>query len=144
MRGALRSLPVLAAVIALAAPGTAAAAAAGGSASCTIPFEIAHNQQLGEMSIARGPYKLTVMDTSEINCGEASDAVRAALRAPGAELPEGWRIDPSTGVLSRSDGTDAVRVESAPDDVITSSDGGSFWSDMQGFMLTWLPIIFMG
>src|SRR3954464_4860369 len=125
MRGALRSLPVLAALIALAAPGTTAAAS-GGSASCTIPVEIAHRQQLGEMSIARGPYKLTVMDTSEINCGEASDAVRAALRAPGAELPEGWRIDPSTGVLSRSDGTDAVRVESAPDDVITSSDGGSF------------------
>src|SRR3954452_5044149 len=143
MRGALRRLPVFAVLIALAAPGTAAAAS-GGSASCTIPFEIAHRQQLGELSIVRGPYKLTVMDTSEINCGEASDAVRAALRAPGAEVPDGWRIDPSTGVLSRSDGTDAVRVESAPDDVITSSDGGSFWSDMQGFMLTWLPIIFMG
>src|SRR3954468_7077654 len=143
MRGALRSLPVLAALIALAAPGTAAAAS-GGSASCTIPFEIAHRQQLGELSIDRGAYKLTVMDTSEINCGEASDRVRAALRSPGAELPEGWKIDPSSSVLSRTDGTDAVRLEAAPEDVITSSGGSSFWSDLQGFALTWLPIIFMG
>src|SRR4051812_20817303 len=143
MRGALRSLPVFAALIALAAPGTAAAAS-GGSASCTIPFEIAHRQQLGELSIDRGPHKLTVMDTSEINCGEASDAVRAALRAPGAELPEGWRIDPTSSILSRTDGTDAVRLEAAPDDVITSSGGSSFWSNLQGFALTWLPIIFMG
>src|SRR5829696_3288414 len=117
MRGALRSLPVLAALIALAAPGTASAAS-GGSASCTIPFEIARKQQLGEMSVDRGPYKLTVLDTSEINCGEASDALRDALRAPGAELPEGWKLDASSHVLSRSDGTDAMRLEYAPDDVI--------------------------
>src|SRR5215210_1744708 len=143
MRGALRSLPVLAALIALAAPGTASAAS-GGSASCTIPFEIAHRQQLGELSIDRGPYKLTVMDTSEINCGEASDRVRAALRAPGAELPEGWKIDPASGVLSRTDGTDAVRVEAAPEATATSEEDGSFWSGLEGFALTWLPIIFMG
>ena len=144
MRGALRSLPVLAALIALAAPAAASAATAGGSASCTIPFEIARHQQLGELSLDPGPYKVTVLDTSELNCGEASDAFRAALRSPGAELPEGWRIDPSTSVLSRTDGTDAVRLEAAPEDVITSSDGGSFWNSMESFALTWLPIIFMG
>ena len=86
MRGALRSLPVLAVLIALAAPGTAFAAAAGGSASCTVPLEIARHQQLGELSLDPGPYKVTVLDTSELNCGEASDAFRAALRSPGAEL----------------------------------------------------------
>src|SRR5689334_4465806 len=123
MRGALRSLPVLAALIALAAPSAANAAAAGGSASCTIPFDIAHRQQLGEMAFVPGTYKLTVLDTSELNCGEASNELRAALRAPGAELPEGWRVDPSTNTLSRGDGTDAVRIESAPDDVVMSGDG---------------------
>jgi cell division protease FtsH len=145
MRGALRSLPVLAAVLALAAPAASYAAAAGGSASCTIPFEIARGQQLGELSLDRGPYKLTVLDTSQLNCGEASDAVRAALREPGAEVPEGWQVDASSRVLSRSDGTDSVRLEYATDDVLSpGGDGGSFWSDMEGFALTWLPIIFMG
>src|SRR5215217_3160649 len=144
MRGALRSLPVLAALIALAAPGVASAAS-GGSADCTIPFEIARDQQLGELSLDQGPYKLTVLDTSEINCGEASDAVRDALRTPGADLPEGWKVDSSSRVLSRSDGTDSIRLEYAPDEVLSpGGDSGSFWDDMEGFALTWLPIIFMG
>jgi cell division protease FtsH len=144
MRGTLRSLPVLVALIALAAPGTATAASAGGSASCTIPFEIAHNQQLGEMNLDRGPYKLTVLDTSELNCGEASDIVRAALKAPGADLPEGFNVDASSHVITRSDGTDAVRIEATPEDLLPTAGGGSFWNDMESFALTWLPIIFMG
>jgi cell division protease FtsH len=143
MRGALRSLPVLAALVALAVP-AGASAASGGSASCTIPFEIAHKQQLGEMSFPPGAYKLTVLDTSQINCGEASDAVRAALRRPGAELPEGWQMDATSHVLSRSDGTDAIRVESKPDDSLPAAGRGSFWGDVESFALTWLPIIFMG
>jgi cell division protease FtsH len=143
MRGALRSLPVLAALIALAAP-SAASAASGGSASCTIPFEIAHKQLLGETTFPPGPYKITVLDTSQLNCGEASDAVRAALRAPGADLPDGWQMDASSRVLSRADGTDAIRVEADPGEVVVSGDSGSFWDDLEGFALTWLPIIFMG
>src|SRR4051812_39388704 len=112
MRGTLRSLPMLAALIALAAAAAPASAAPGGSAACTIPFEIAHKQQLGETGFDRGPYKLTVLDTSQLNCGEASEALRNALRAPGAELPDGWRFDAPSRVLSRADGTDAMRVES--------------------------------
>jgi cell division protease FtsH len=146
MRGTLRSLPVLAALIALAAPSGASAAAAGGSASCTIPFEIAHTQQLGEASLSSGPYKLTVLDTSQLNCGDASNEVRDALRAPGAELPSGWRYDVASRVLSRDDATDAVRVEAAPDDILGGAGGGgkSMWDAMESFALTWLPIIFMG
>jgi cell division protease FtsH len=144
MRGALRSLPVLAALIALAVP-SAAAGASGGAASCSVPFDIAHKQQLGELSLDKGTYKLTVLDTSEINCGEASDAVRAALREPGADVPDGWRFDANTHILSREGGTDSVRLDPEPDGTITGGDGGgSFWEGMQGFMLTWLPIIFMG
>ena len=144
MRGALRSLPVLAALLALAAPGTASAAAAGGSASCTVPFEIARHQQLGELNLDRGPYKLTVLDSSQLNCGEATDALRDALRAPGADLPDGWILDASSHVLSRTDGTDAIRLEFEPDELLPAAGGGSFWDDMQSFALTWLPIIFMG
>ena len=144
MRGALRSLPVLAVLIALAAPGTAFAAAAGGSASCTIPLEIARHQQLGELSLDRGP------TSSRCSTRRSSTAARRATRsatrcgAPGADLPEGWVLDASSRVLSRSDGTDAVRLESEPDELLPAASGGSFWGDMQSFALTWLPIIFMG
>jgi cell division protease FtsH len=145
MRGTLRSLPVLAALTALALVPAPASAATGGSASCTIPFEVAHGQQLGEIRFDAGPYKLTVLDTSQMNCGEASDAVRAALRVPGADLPDGWRFDGPSHVLSRDDGTDAVRIEANREDALATAAGSkSIWDDLESFALTWLPIIFMG
>src|SRR3954452_11988056 len=145
MRGTLRSLPVLAALTALALLPAPASAAAGGSASCTIPFEVAHGQQLGEGRFDPGPYKLTVLDTSQLNCGEASDALRAALRVPGAQLPDGWRFDGPSHVLSRADGTDALRIEADTEQsLVAGGQGKSFWGDLESFALTWLPIIFMG
>jgi len=144
MRRTLASLPLLAVLIALALPAAPAAAAEGGSASCNIPFEIGRTQQLGEMRFERGPYKLTVLDTSQVNCNEAIAALRAALREPGADLPAGWTFDAQSHVLRREDGTDAVRIEQEPDDVTISGGGGSFWGGMENFALTWLPVIFMG
>jgi cell division protease FtsH len=144
MRRTLPSLPLLAALIALALPVGPAAAADGGSASCNIPFEVGRTQQLGEMRFDSGAYKLTVQDTSDLTCNEASAALRAALREPGADLPAGWTFDPSTHVLRREDGSDAVRVEPDLGEVSVSGGGGSFWDGMENFALTWLPIIFMG
>jgi cell division protease FtsH len=145
MRRTLRSLPLLATLLALAVPAAPASAADGGSAACTVPFEIARKQQLGEMSFERGPYKLTVLDTSELNCGDATDALRKALREPGADLPDGWKFDAASRVVSREDGSDAFRVEA--DDIEAapgSDDDSSFWGGLESFALTWLPIIFMG
>jgi cell division protease FtsH len=144
MRRTLPSLPLLAALVVLALPALPAAAANGGSASCNVPFEVARTQQLGEMRFERGPYKLTVLDSSELDCKEASNEVRAALRETGADLPPGWTFDTASRVLRREDGSDAVRVEPELDEVDVSGGGGSFWDDMESFALTWLPIIFMG
>jgi cell division protease FtsH len=144
MRRTLPSLPLLAALVVLALPAAPAAAAGGGSASCTVPFEVAHNQRLGEMRFERGTYKLTVLDSSELNCGEASDALRGALRQPGADLPDGWVFDTSSHILRRDDGSDALRVEPELDEVTVSGDDSSFWDSLESFALTWLPIIFMG
>jgi cell division protease FtsH len=144
MRRTLRSLSLLASLVALALPAAPAAAASGGSAVCTVPFELARGQQLGELTLERGPYELTVLNTSELNCDEASDALRASLREPGAALPDGWKFDPSSRVVSREDGTDAFRFEPKPSDVAVSGDDSSFWNGLESFALTWLPIIFMG
>jgi cell division protease FtsH len=144
MRRTLPSLPLLAALVVLALPAAPAAAARGGSASCTVPFEIAHTQRLGEMKFERGSYKLTVLDTSEQDCGEANDALRGALREPGADLPDGWVFDTSSHILRREDGSGGLRVEPELDEVTVSGDGGGFWDSLEGFALTWLPIIFMG
>ena len=110
MRRTLRTLPLLAALLAVALP-AAPAAADGGSAACTVPFEIARTQSLGDISLTPGAYKVTVLDTSEMTCDEANDQLRAVLREPGNDLPEGWKLDAGTGTISRTDGTDAFRFD---------------------------------
>jgi cell division protease FtsH len=145
MSRTLRILPLLAALLVLALPGGSAMAAEGGSAACTVPFQIAHAQHLGEMTLPKGPYKLTVLDTAQLDCGSANDALRAALREPGAALPDGWKFDAASRVVSREDGSEAFRVEAEEDtSVLPSGKDGSFWDSLEGFALTWLPIIFMG
>src|SRR5215210_2442564 len=142
MRRTLRLLPLLALLVALGAFATPASAA-GGSAACTVPFEIARTQPFEGIVLEPGTYKLTVLDTSQMNCVEANDAFRAALKEPGAALPDGWKVDAGTSTISRSDGTDAIRFER--DAAAEAGAGGtSMWDDMQSWMITWLPIIFMG
>jgi cell division protease FtsH len=145
MRRTLRSLPLLALLV-LALPAAPAAAAEGGSAACTIPVEVARTQQLGEVRLERGPYKLTILDTSQLTCAGARDEFRRILREPGAELPEGWKFDAPSRVISRSNDTDQFRVEADDTEAGAGSEDedNSFWGGLEGFALTWLPIIFMG
>jgi len=141
MRRTLRTLPLLAVLLALAVQ-AAPAAAEGGAAACTVPFEVARSQPLESLVLESGSYKLVVRDTSELTCDEASDALRTVLREPGAALPDGWKIDTGSRTISRADGSDAFRVD--PSISTTGGGGSSAWDDMQAWMLTWLPIIFMG
>src|SRR5918997_1909140 len=142
MRRSLRTLPLLATLFALALPAAPATAQDGGAAGCTVPVQVAKKQALGGMLLEPGPYKVTVLDTSELTCGEASEALRAALREPGDAVPDGLKFDAPPQTLSNEDGTEAFRVEpEIPEDV---AGEGSFWGSMEDFALTWLPIIFMG
>src|SRR5918998_262656 len=142
MRRPLRTLPLLATLVALALPAAPAAAQEGGAAGCTVPVQVSKKQALGGMVLEPGPYKVTVLDTSELNCGDASEALRTALREPGDALPDGLKFDAPTQTLSKEDGTEAFRVEpEIPED---EAGEGSFWGSMEDFALTWLPIIFMG
>jgi cell division protease FtsH len=141
MRRTLRTLPLLALLAALGVS-AAPAAAEGGSAACTVPFEIAHSQPLQGIVLEPGPYELNVLDTSEMTCDEANDALRTVLREPGGALPDGWKVDSASRTISRADGSDGFRVE--PDMTAEDAAGSSLWDGMQSWMLTWLPIIFMG
>jgi cell division protease FtsH len=141
MRRTLRTLALLAVVAAPAVP-AAPAGAEGGAAACSVPFQIARSQPLEGFVLDPGRYKLTVLDTAEQTCDEASDALRSVLREPGAALPDGWKVDAPTRTVSRADGSDSFKVE--VDTSAAAAGGDSFWDGMQAWMLTWLPIIFMG
>jgi cell division protease FtsH len=138
MSRSLRTLLLAFILAALTSP--SAAFADGGSADCAVPVPISKNQQLGELELDPGRYTLTVLDTSELSCEQAIDDFRSALRAPGAGLPDGWKVDAASQTISRADGTDSIRVVRD----IEASDTSSWWDSMQDWMIVWLPIIFMG
>jgi cell division protease FtsH len=138
MSRSLRTLLLAFILFALASP--PAALAEGGSADCTVPVPVSRNQQLGELELDPGRYRLTVLDTSEVSCEEAVDQFRASLREFGAGLPEGWKVDAASQTISRADGTDAFRVVRDA----SASESSSWWDGMQDWMIVWLPIIFMG
>ncbi|HYN90947.1 MAG TPA: ATP-dependent zinc metalloprotease FtsH [Thermoleophilaceae bacterium] len=132
--------PLLAvALIALLAP--TSALADGGGAACTVPAPVARDQQLGELALDAGRYRVTVVDTEQLSCEEAIDQFRASLREPGADLPAGWKVDPPSQTIARADGSDSFRVvRDAPE----TASGSSWWGQAQEWMIVWLPIIFMG
>src|ERR671911_1788976 len=69
MSRSLRTLPMLAAaLIALAAPSFASAA--GGSAVCNVPVVVSTTQQLGELEVAEGSYKLTATGTDSFSVAQ--------------------------------------------------------------------------
>src|SRR5215211_1537290 len=136
----MRRATVLCALAALlcAAPG---ALAQGGSASCTAPIRVAHDQRLGALTLARGNYSITISDTADLTCGEAVTEFRELVRAPGGALPEGWRVEPTTRMFARDDGTDSFQLENEVSD--SGGGGGLNWQNIQDWMVVWLPIIFM-
>jgi cell division protease FtsH len=145
MRGTLRSLPLLVLLV-LALSASPATAAEGGSAACVVPYEIGHTQPLGELRLEKGPYRITVLNTSDdLTCADAHDEFRRILREPGADLPDGWELDAASRTIRRENGRDQFRVEADDTEAVAGSDdNGSFWGGLESFALTWLPIIFMG
>jgi len=129
------------ALIALALIGAAPAGAQGGSAVCSTPVEVDRAQRVAGLTLEPGPYDLTVLDTSEITCDNAIEELRSILRAPGATLPEGWKLDKSDRTFSSAGGEESFRVASA---IAADGGGQSAWDRIQDWMVVWLPIVFMG
>ena len=140
MRSTLR-LTLLWAAAVLAMP-VASASADGGAAACTGPVTVDRAQQVGGLSIERGPQRLTILDSSQMSCEEAGEEFEAILRAPGGDLPEGWTVDAASGTFESADGTEGFRVQ--PQDAAETAASTSTWDQIEDWAVIWLPIIFMG
>jgi cell division protease FtsH len=139
----MRRVTLLACVLSallLAAP---AALGQGGAAECAAPFEINTEQRLGGLRLEAGDYRITTLETGDLTCDEAENELREILRAPGATLPAGWKLDSPSRSFSREDGSDRFRLSSAVPPP-AGVDEGFGWQDIQDWAVLWLPIIFMG
>ena len=119
------------------------ALAQGGAAQCTAPFEVNAEQRLGGLTLGADDYRISTLETGDLTCDEAANQLRDILRAPGAALPAGWKLDAATRTLSREDGSDRFRL-SSPVYAPASAGDGFGWQDIQDWAVLWLPIIFMG
>jgi cell division protease FtsH len=118
------------------------ASADGGAAACTAPVTVDRVQRVGGLSLEAGPQRLTILDSAQMSCQDAVEEFQAILRAPGGELPDGWKVDARDGSFESADGTEGFRVE--PHDPDARGGGSSTWDQIEDWAVIWLPIIFMG
>ncbi|MQA74918.1 MAG: hypothetical protein GEU88_11355 [Solirubrobacterales bacterium] len=72
--------------IALIAPARGHAA----PASCPT-FEVLHNDRIGKVKLAKGTYKVKVLDDELLSCPQASKLFAQFLQDFDGKLPDGWR-----------------------------------------------------
>jgi AAA+ superfamily predicted ATPase len=134
-----RTLLLLLLALAVLAP---SAHAQGGAAQCRQPVEVRTEQAVAGETFEKGRYRLTIQDTGDLDCGQAREAFREILAAPGGRLPAGWELDPVTRRFVRVTGSDAFSAQLITPPA-TSGDGFS-WADFEDWAVLWLPIIFLG
>jgi cell division protease FtsH len=118
-----------------------AAVAQGGSADCNGPVQVNRPQTVGGMALDAGTYDITVQETADLTCDQAREELREILLAPGAQLPDGWQVELAGRTFAREDGSDAFSLSPVVPPV--TEEGGFTWEDIEGWMIIWLPIIFM-
>ena len=84
-RRTLTALAVVAAAAFALAPSASAA-----EADCPGTFEVLHNDRIGSMQLPKGPYVVTLLDSTEIGCTEASRLFSQFLEDFDGRLPRPW------------------------------------------------------
>jgi hypothetical protein len=102
---------LLAALAILVAPGSASAQA-GSGAACPSTFDVLHDDHVGALALAAGPYRITT--TGGLACADASDLFRQFLEDFDGKLPRGWHVDAATRTFSRGGVSFTVTRASSP------------------------------
>ncbi len=100
-------------VVALASPGAAQSA----PLRCPGTFRVLHDDHVGKLELAAGPYVIDVIDPSRLSCSDASDLFRQFLEDFDGKLQRPWVVNVSTRTFSRGSG-------SSTGFTVTRSSGG--------------------
>src|SRR5215208_5364656 len=109
------------------------------SAVCTTTVAVQRDRTFGDLLLTKGTYRVTVIDTGDLNCGLAIQTLRGFVASPGTGVPKGWDVDAGRKRFIRENDSDAFRVEP----VEPPGEGGAFDLDaIENWAVVWLPIIF--
>jgi hypothetical protein len=103
---------ILTAVVAALAAALPPAASAQGQGEVTCPgtFEVLNNDRIGRLSLAAGPYTITLVNATTLTCADASELFRQFLEDWDGRLPGGWRVDPAAALFTRGVSGEGFRV----------------------------------
>ena len=99
LRRTLVGLAVAAATTLALAPSASAA-----EATCAGTFDVLHNDRIGSMQVPRGPYVVTVLDSTTMGCTEASRLFSEFLEDWDGRLPRPWVADNATRTFRPAEG----------------------------------------
>ena len=92
-----------------------ASAQAGAPAACPGTFEVLHNDRIGSLSLPAGAYVITVLDSAELSCSDASELFTQFLQDWDGRLPRPWVIDVASASFRRGDSSIGFSVaQSSP------------------------------
>jgi hypothetical protein len=80
--------------------------------TCPALFYVLHDDRIGPLTLAAGPYRITTFGSGPPDCHAASDLLRQFLRLPASNLPAPWSLDVSEASFWRGPGrTNGFRVK---------------------------------
>ena len=83
-------------------------------ANCPGTFDVLHNDRIGNMQLPKGPYVITVLDTTTMGCTEASRLFSEFLEDWDGKLPRPWVVSNSTRTFRAGRGS-SVGFRVTPD-----------------------------
>jgi hypothetical protein len=79
---------------------------------CPGTFRVLNNDQIGQLRLPRGPYRITLVGRG-LSCRQASSRFTAFLQDFTGDLPSPWRLNAQTGTFTRGSGGPGFRVKPA-------------------------------
>jgi hypothetical protein len=83
---------------------------------CAGYFTVLHNDHIGDFSIPKGRYRITLLGYAGVSCSQASSYLARFLQDWDGVLPRPWFIDPSTGSFMRGSRHIGFRIKPYVDD----------------------------
>jgi hypothetical protein len=81
---------------------------------CPGTFRVLHNDRIGRLALARGPYRITLLSGGGLSCQGASRLFASFLQDFTGALPRPWVVNAGTGTFSRGRGSNTgFRVKPA-------------------------------
>lgn len=124
LRALVLALAALLAAFALvtAAPPRAEAA----RVQCNGTFRVLHNDHIGRLSLPKGNYRITILNSGRPTCAQASALFTRFLEDWDGKLPGGWRVGVADKVFVRSPGVGfhVARVGGGGEETEEEESGG--------------------